>query len=90
MLKHTRREQASYAIMQQLLLLVFLLENYFISSIQAFSYFLFFILFLLPDSNFLRNLLSTYIYITKTCLFKYTENFTTKKWKFSVKNSDVF
>ena len=21
--------------------------------------------------------------ITKTCLFKYTENFTTKKWKFS-------
>ena len=24
--------------------------------------------------------------ITKTCLFKYTENFTTKKWKFSDKN----
>ena len=22
-------------------------------------------------------------YITKTCLFKYTENFTTKNWKFS-------
>ena len=21
-------------------------------------------------------------HITKTCLFKYTENFTTKKWKF--------
>ena len=26
--------------------------------------------------------------ITKTSLFKYTENFTTKKWKFSDKNSD--
>ena len=23
-------------------------------------------------------------------LFKYTENFTTKKWKFSDKNSDIF
>ena len=32
--------------------------------------------------------LSLYIkclYITKSCLFKYTENFTTKKWKFSDK-----
>ena len=28
--------------------------------------------------------------ITKTRLFKYTENFTTKKWKFSDKNSDIF
>ena len=28
--------------------------------------------------------------ITKTCLFKYIENFTTKNWKFSVKNSDIF
>ena len=28
--------------------------------------------------------------IMKTCLFKYTENFTTKKWKFSDKNSDIF
>ena len=28
--------------------------------------------------------------ITKTCLFKYTENFTIKKWKFSDKNSDKF
>ena len=26
----------------------------------------------------------------KTCLFKYTENFTTKKWKISDKNSDIF
>ena len=25
------------------------------------------------------------LYTTKTCLFKYTENFTTKKWKFSDK-----
>ena len=28
--------------------------------------------------------------ITKTSLFKYTENFTTKKLKFSDKNSDIF
>ena len=28
--------------------------------------------------------------ITKTCLFKYTENFTTKNWKFSDKISDIF
>ena len=28
--------------------------------------------------------------ITKTCLFNYTEKFTTKKWKFSGKNSDIF
>ena len=29
-------------------------------------------------------------HITKTSLFKYIENFTTKKWKFSDKNSDIF
>ena len=29
-------------------------------------------------------------HITKTCLFKYTENFTTKNWKFSDKKSDNF
>ena len=28
--------------------------------------------------------------ITKTQLFKYIENFTTKNWKFSDKNSDIF
>ena len=28
--------------------------------------------------------------ITKTSLFKYTENFTTKNWKFSDNNSDIF
>ena len=28
--------------------------------------------------------------ITKTSLFKYIENFTTKKWKFSDKNFDIF
>ena len=31
-----------------------------------------------------------YYIITKTGLFKYLENFTTKNWKFSDKNSDVF
>ena len=30
------------------------------------------------------------IFITKTRLFKYTENFTTKKWKFLHKNSNIF
>ena len=29
-------------------------------------------------------------HITKTSLFKYTENFTNKKLKFSDKNSDIF
>ena len=29
-------------------------------------------------------------YISKTRLFKYIENFTTKNWKFSDKNSDIF
>ena len=29
-------------------------------------------------------------FITKTRLFKYIENFTTKKGKFSDKNSDIF
>ena len=28
--------------------------------------------------------------ITKTRLFKHIENFTTKSWKFSDKNSDIF
>ena len=30
------------------------------------------------------------IRIKKTCLFKYTENFTTKEWKNPYKNSDIF
>ena len=29
-------------------------------------------------------------FITKTRLFKYIEKFTTKNWKFSDKNSDIF
>ena len=29
-------------------------------------------------------------HITKTRLFKYIENFITKNWKFSDKNSDMF
>ena len=28
--------------------------------------------------------------ITKTCLFKYPENFTTKNENFQIKNSDIF
>ena len=34
--------------------------------------------------------LTLVVHITKTCLFKYTENFTTKNWKFSDKSSDIF
>ena len=30
------------------------------------------------------------IIITKTCLFKYTENFTIKKKSFRIKKSDIF
>ena len=30
------------------------------------------------------------LFITETRLFKYIENFTTKNWKFSDKNSDIF
>ena len=30
------------------------------------------------------------IYIMKTCLFKYIENFISKNWKFQIKNSDTF
>ena len=30
------------------------------------------------------------LFITKTSLFKYTEHYTIKKWKFSDKNSDIF
>ena len=33
--------------------------------------------------------LGIWLPIMKTCIFKYTENFTTKKWKFSGKNSDI-
>ena len=35
-------------------------------------------------------LLEVYVYITKTPLFKYIENFTTKNWKVLDKNSDIF
>ena len=31
-----------------------------------------------------------WLFITKTSLFKYTENFTTKIWKFTDKKSDIF
>ena len=30
------------------------------------------------------------VIIMKTCLSKYTENFTTKKWKFSEKKNPIF
>ena len=37
-----------------------------------------------------KDLTLLHVDITKTCLFKYTEIFTTKKWKFSDKNSNIF
>ena len=43
----------------------------------------------IQQSNIIRGMklteASIYIYIMKTCLFKYTENFATKKWNFSDK-----
>ena len=48
---------------------------------RAFSYLCF---------TYVTFVLSFSVPITKTCLFKDAENFTTKKWKFSVKNSDIF
>ena len=33
---------------------------------------------------------TSHVFITKTSPFKYTENFTTKNWKFSDKNSEFF
>ena len=44
-----------------------------------YSHFLFLILIFSTTSPFF------YLYITKTNLFKYTENFTTKNWKFQTK-----
>ena len=40
-----------------------------------------------PDSIFSRQ---GQCYITKTRLFKYIENFTSKNWKFSDEYSDIF
>ena len=37
-----------------------------------------------------NNVYNQGLFITKTCLFKYTENFTTKKENFQIKNSDIF
>ena len=55
---------------------------------------------LLYSSKYLANLLPyhtcpkicsvSFYYITKTRLFKYIENFTSKNWKFSDKNFDIF
>ena len=42
------------------------------------------------SNSVFHGLLNIIITITKTPLFKYIENFTTKNWKFSDKNSDIF
>ena len=48
------------------------------------------LLYELRDLKLQYKTLTNRFYITKTRLFKYIENFTTKNWKFSVKNSDIF
>ena len=50
----------------------------------------FYLYFLTPLSFSLTDLYFANTFITKTCLFKYTENFTTNKWKKSDKKSDIF
>ena len=40
--------------------------------------------------DYYRHVKKSFHTITKTHLFKYIENFSTKKWKFSDKNSDIF
>ena len=40
--------------------------------------------------SYTRQVFSNLIYITKTRLFDYIENFTTKKGNFSIKKSDIF
>ena len=45
---------------------------------------------LLPESKKIYINTGSFLNITKTRLFKYTENVTTKTWKFSDKSSDIF
>ena len=45
---------------------------------------------LMSVRNALLNFKGCSLSITKTCLFKYTENFTTKNEIFQIKNSDIF
>ena len=42
------------------------------------------------SADFKMDLFKLHLAITKTCLFIYIENFTTKNRKFSDKNSDIF
>ena len=42
------------------------------------------------DYESVGTFIETKLVNTKKSLFKYTENFTTKKWKFSDINSDIF
>ena len=51
-------------------------------------HFIFLYFFFIKPSNLL--LLDKICFITKTRLYKYIENFTSKNWKFSDKNSDIF
>ena len=42
------------------------------------------------DPEYSEYTYAVFPYISKTSLLKYNENFTTKKWKFSEKNADIF
>ena len=42
------------------------------------------------STKYHKNIPKVFWLITKTFLFKYTENFTSKNWNFSDKNSDIF
>ena len=42
------------------------------------------------QSAHVRRLIWVLVSITKTCLFKYIENFTPENWKFQIKNFDIF
>ena len=78
--------------------------TYAISIVKAFFFFFFFFFLILSKKIYfyflwiidvLLKILWTYIYvkmvfITKTRLFKYIENFTSKNWKFSDKKTLIF
>ena len=65
---------------------VFLFVCLFVFFVCFFVFFFLFVFFLFKGSEITRT--GT---ITKTCLFKYTENFTTKKNEnFQLKISDIF
>ena len=60
------------------------------TSQDIFSYVAVLLMIRKQNANVWRRFQCNLIRITKTCLFKYIENFTTKKWKFSDKKILIF